>query len=150
MGDTVVAALRANDQFDWDFVDEDAAVEGVRSGTYYAAIVIPESFSADMMTLFSADIKHSSIIYYSNEKENAIAPRVTDKGASAIQESIDETFAKTVAEIGLKMTNELLTFMDERRGGKLHIGALDRNLIPRRRPLAPDSATACRRLPRLS
>ena len=34
MGDSVVSALRANDQFDWVFVDEDAAVEGVRSGKY--------------------------------------------------------------------------------------------------------------------
>ncbi|MEQ3361801.1 YhgE/Pip domain-containing protein [Raoultibacter massiliensis] len=127
MGDSVVSALRANDQFDWVFVDEDAAVEGVRSGKYYAAIVIPESFSADMMTLFSADIKHSSIIYYSNEKENAIAPRVTEKGASSIQESIDQTFAKTVAEIGLKTTNDLLSFMDEGEVGS-YISALDRQL----------------------
>ena len=127
MGDSVVSALRANDQFDWVFVDEDAAVEGVRSGKYYAAIVIPESFSADMMTLFSADIKHSSIIYYSNEKENAIAPRVTEKGASSIQESIDQTFAKTVAEIGLKATNDLLSFMDEGEVGS-YISVLDRQL----------------------
>lgn len=127
MGDSVVSALRANDQFDWVFVDEDAAVEGVRSGKYYAAIVIPESFSADMMTLFSADIKHSSIIYYSNEKENAIAPRVTEKGASSIQESIDQTFAKTVAEIGLKTTNDLLSFMDEGEVGS-YISVLDRQL----------------------
>lgn len=53
VGDSVVSALRADDEFDWVFTDEEAAVEGVRSGAYYAAIVIPESFSADMMTLFS-------------------------------------------------------------------------------------------------
>ena len=80
-----------------------------------------------MMTLFSADIKHSSIIYYSNEKENAIAPRVTEKGASSIQESIDQTFAKTVAEIGLKTTNDLLSFMDEGEVGS-YISVLDRQL----------------------
>lgn len=112
IGDSVVAALRANDQFAWEFVSEDEAVESVRSGSCYAAIVIPESFSADMMTLFSTDIKHSDIVYYSNQKENAIAPRVTDKGASAVQASIDETFASTVDEVGLKAISQLITFMD--------------------------------------
>lgn len=112
IGDSVVAALRANDQFAWEFVSEDEAVESVRSGSCYAAIVIPESFSADMMTLFSTDIKHSDIVYYSNQKENAIAPRVTDKGASAVQASIDETFASTVDEVGLKVISQLITFMD--------------------------------------
>lgn len=127
VGDSVVSALRADDEFDWVFTDEEAAVEGVRSGAYYAAIVIPESFSADMMTLFSPDMQHSSIVYYSNEKENAIAPRVTEKGASTIQGSIDETFAQTVAEVGLKTTNDLLSFMS---GDEVtsYVSVLDRQL----------------------
>lgn len=112
IGNTVVATLRANDQFDWVFVSEDEAVDGVRSGAYYAAIVIPKSFSADMMTLFSTDIKHSDIVYYSNEKENAIAPRVTDEGASAVQAQVDTAFTKTVDEIGLKTISNLMSFLD--------------------------------------
>ena len=46
IGDNVTAALRANDALDWVFVDEDAAIEGVKSGEYYAAVVIPHEFSA--------------------------------------------------------------------------------------------------------
>ncbi len=69
IGDSVVAALRANDRFAWEFVSEDEAVESVRSGSCYAAIVIPESFSADMMTLFSTDIKHSDIVSAQSEGE---------------------------------------------------------------------------------
>ena len=87
-------------------------MDGVRSGAYYAAIVIPKSFSADMMTLFSTDIKHSDIVYYSNEKENAIAPRVTDEGASAVQAQVDTVFTKTVDEIGLKTISNLMSFLD--------------------------------------
>lgn len=127
IGDSVVAALRANDQFGWEFVSENDAVEGVKSGVYYAAIVIPESFSADMMTLFSTDIKHSDIVYYSNQKENAIAPRVTDKGASAVQANIDETFASTVDEVGLKTISQLITFMDGDAVGT-YAATLSRNL----------------------
>lgn len=112
IGDTVVSALRENDQLDWQFVNEEDAAEGVRSGEYYAAVVIPEDFSSRMMTVFSSDAKHAEIVYYENQKANAIAPRVTDKAASTVRKQIDETFAKTISDVGLATTSSLLEFMD--------------------------------------
>lgn len=112
IGDTVVSALRENDQLDWRFVSESDAVEGVRSGEYYAAVVIPENFSSRMMTVFSSDAEHAEIVYYENQKANAIAPRVTDKAASTVRQQIDETFAKTISDVGLAATSSLLEFMD--------------------------------------
>ena len=44
-GDEIITNLKENDQLGWAFVSEDEAVEGVRSGKYYAAIVIPDNFS---------------------------------------------------------------------------------------------------------
>ncbi len=32
-----------------------------------------------MMSVFTSDVTHPQIIYYINEKENAIAPKVTEK-----------------------------------------------------------------------
>ena len=55
VGETIISTLHANDQLDWQFVKSDKAIDGVKSGEYYAAIVIPKGFSADMMTLFSPD-----------------------------------------------------------------------------------------------
>lgn len=112
IGDTVVSALRENDQLDWRSVSESDAVEGVRSGEYYAAVVIPENFSSRMMTVFSSDAEHAEIVYYENQKANAIAPRVTDKAASTVRQQIDETFAKTISDVGLATTSSLLEFMD--------------------------------------
>lgn len=112
IGDAVVSALRENDQLDWRFVSESDAVEGVRSGEYYAAVVIPENFSSRMMTVFSSDAEHAEIVYYENQKANAIAPRVTDKAASTVRQQIDETFAKTISDVGLAATSSLLEFMD--------------------------------------
>ena len=68
-GDTILSTLRTNRQLDWRFVRPDRAVEGVKSGDYYAAIVIPESFSRDMMSLFSSHTEKASLRYYLNEKE---------------------------------------------------------------------------------
>ena len=92
MGDQVLTSLRSNSQLDWVFTGRKKAIDGVKSGKYYAAIVIPKDFSSNMMSIFSENIQKPSITYYSNAKENAIAPKVTDKGASAIQRQINEVF----------------------------------------------------------
>ena len=97
-GQNIVDNLKKNDQLGWKFVDAKEAKKGVRSGKYYAAIVIPENFSTDMMSLFSENISKPSITYYSNAKENAIAPKVTDKGASAIQRQVNEVFIETISD----------------------------------------------------
>ena len=110
-GEQIIGKLRANDQFAWQFVSADEAVEGVRSGEYYAALVIPKEFSRDLMTVFTDDITEPKIIYYDNEKENAIAQRVTATGASTLQETIDETFTETVASVALGTTSSLTSFM---------------------------------------
>lgn len=112
IGDSVINSLRANDSFDWTFVDKDEAIDGVKSGKYYAAVVIPSDFSANMMTLFSTEVKHSDIEYYENQKVNAIAQIVTEKGSSAVQNQINQTFTETVGNIGLATASSLLEYMD--------------------------------------
>ena len=117
VGDQVEMNLRENNQLNWIFTDEKAAIRGVKSGKYYAAIVLPESFSHDIMSLFSKDrIQRSDILYYLNEKENAIAPKITDKGASAVQKQIDQVFAQTVSEIGLDILDGLTQVLNETDG----------------------------------
>lgn len=101
LGDQVLSSLRENTQMDWVFTSEENAVSGVQSGEYYAAIVIPKDFSSKMMSIFSEDIQKPKIVYYSNAKENAIAPKVTDKSASAIQKQINQTFIETVSDTAL-------------------------------------------------
>ena len=98
LGDQVLSALRENTQLDWVFTTKSKAMRGVKSGAYYAAIVIPEDFSTNLMSVFSSDIKKPEIIYYSNAKENAIAPKVTDKGATAVQTQVNEVFIETISD----------------------------------------------------
>ncbi|WP_055426751.1 YhgE/Pip domain-containing protein [Bifidobacterium aesculapii] len=112
VGETVIAALRANHDLDWQFVDRDKAVDGVYSGDYYAALVIPKSFSADMMTIFSPTIRHAQLDYYLNEKINPIAPHITDEGAGTVATTIDQTFAKTLGEVALGLASNIAGYAD--------------------------------------
>lgn len=113
IGDTVLSSLRENTQMDWIFTSKKKALNGVESGKYYAAIVIPETFSNDMMSVFSENIQSPEITYYYNAKENAIAPKVTDKGASAVQTQVNEVFIKTIANTVLDALQTVSNTVDE-------------------------------------
>ena len=102
LGDQVLSTLHGNTQLDWVFTSSKKAKSGVKSGKYYAAIVIPKDFSKDMMSIFSSNVTHPEIKYYINEKENAIAPKVTQKGANAVQQQINNTFIQTVSQTVLE------------------------------------------------
>ncbi len=113
VGDKVVSALHENDSIDWTFTSEKEAIKGTRSGKYYAALVINKDFSKDIMSLFSEKERHPVITYYSNQKVNAISPKVTDKASSALQETIGEMFMKTLSEVTINSLSNSSGYLSE-------------------------------------
>ncbi|WP_297156824.1 YhgE/Pip domain-containing protein [uncultured Ellagibacter sp.] len=113
VGDQVVSALRANDQLNWTFTSEEDAIDGAQSGRYYAAVVIPKSFSRDMMTFYSDEVEHASIIYYANEKKNAIAPKVTDQGADQVSNQVNQVFLETLSDVALSIVSSLSKYSQD-------------------------------------
>lgn len=113
IGDRVLSSLRENDALNWVFTSKEDAIQGVKDGSYYAALVIPKSFSRDMMSFFTPDVHRSELIYFLNEKENAIAPKITDKGASAVKKQIDAVFARSVAEIVFEIASGISSLMEK-------------------------------------
>lgn len=107
VGDQVVNALRANSELDWTITSKSDAINGAKSGKYYAAIVIPKSFSKDMMTFFSDDVEHAELTYYRNEKKNALAPNLLNEGTDEVAAEINTTFAKTITSAGLEIASSL-------------------------------------------
>ena len=98
-GDMVVEELGKNTQLKWVFLDEDTALEEVRAGRSYAAIVIPADFTKDLTSVLTGDLVSPDLTYYVNEKVNPIAPKVTDTGASTVETQINETFVSTVTNV---------------------------------------------------
>lgn len=107
VGNELVKKLKENDNLGWKFVDKADAINGVKKGTYYASVEIQESFSKDLTSLTSDEVKKGKIIYTVNEKINAIAPKITDKGASTIQNEVNQTVVKTVSQIIFEVSNNL-------------------------------------------
>lgn len=107
IGEQVISNLRANSDLNWVFATEEEAIEGTKSGEYYAALVLPKDFSQQMLTFLAPGAKPAEIDYYSNEKENALSPKITDEAATDVSTEINETFTKTLNEVGLSVISML-------------------------------------------
>ncbi len=104
IGSTVIDTLKGNTTMGWVFTDTvDEAVDGVEDNSYYAALVIPEEFTEDMISFLGGKIENPDIIYYENEKKNAIAPKITAKAKTAVQEQVNAAFVSTLAETIMKV-----------------------------------------------
>lgn len=99
VGEKIVDGLKANHDIGWVFVDSaEEATEGVKASDYYAALVIPENFSTDVLSFLTGNLQNPQLKYYENEKKNAIAPKITGKAKTAVQEQVNATFVETLAE----------------------------------------------------
>ena len=95
LGENLVEGLKNNKNLDWQFVsNKQEAEEGVRIGDYYASIVIPKNFSEDLTSVSRGFPKKATIEYTVNEKINAISPKITNSGASAIANNISKSFVE--------------------------------------------------------
>ena len=107
IGEQVLSALRANDEIGWVITSEDDAIDGAKAGRYYAAVIIPESFSEDMLTFYSDNAQHADIVYYVNEKASAVAPKITDQGASGVSATINSVFTETLSEVSIALAESI-------------------------------------------
>ena len=97
VGDKFIDAVNGNDMIGWDIRnDRNKAINDVYAGDYYAAVIIPEDFSENVLSFSTGELKHPKILFYENEKTNAIAPKITDKVREVLEEEIDHAFVDTI------------------------------------------------------
>jgi len=107
LGNSLVEGLKNNKNLDWQFVsNKEEAEDGVRIGDYYASIVVPKNFSQDMTSVSRTEPKRATIEYTVNEKINAISPKITNSGASAIANNISKNFVETANGIIFQKLHE--------------------------------------------
>lgn len=119
IGDSVISGLKENTAIGWVFTDtKDDALEGVYSGEYYAALIIPENFTNDMISFIGGDLEHPKIGYYENSKKNAIATKITSKVKKAVQQEVNTSFVSTLAEVTVS-ASDALTGIETEHGSVL-------------------------------
>ena len=104
VGDSVVSALHDNHTIGWVFPeDERTAINGVYSGEYYAALVIPEDFTKCIAGMIEGDLQGGKILYYENDKKNAIATKITGKAKTAVETQVNTTVFATITELAARL-----------------------------------------------
>lgn len=99
VGNIIIEQLKSNDQIDWQFVDSAQAVQdGLYSGDYYAGLVVPEGFSDAMLSFTTGEFESPEIIYYDNQKMNAVASRVTDRAQGIVKDQVNSIFLATIVD----------------------------------------------------
>lgn len=108
MGDKVVEQLHDNKALGWQFPGtKEEAVEGVKSGDYYAAIVIGDNFSESLYNFLNKGLERPNVTYYENSKKNAVATKITDTGRSTLQQNINKEFVNAMINTMMEELNSL-------------------------------------------
>ncbi|MDK8505451.1 YhgE/Pip domain-containing protein [Corynebacterium accolens] len=113
LGDEVLSQLSRNDEINWVLTNSDDAIEGTKSGEYYAGIVLPKDFSANLLTFYVEGTEPSKLNLYTNEKKNALSTTITQRSATGVIEKIDESFTRVVSNVGLGVISSLDQYLDE-------------------------------------
>ena len=113
IGERMVSKLSESTTIRYVITSKEDAEHGVQSGAYYAALLIPENFSQELLSSLSGQENGASITYLSNQKLGAIAPIVTDKAAESARTEIERSFAESVTEVSAGLISELTNNADD-------------------------------------
>ncbi|MCR5144400.1 MAG: YhgE/Pip domain-containing protein [Lachnospiraceae bacterium] len=117
VGNEIIEELSGNDKVDWQFLDsQDEALEGVKSGYFYAAIIIEDGFTYNMYNMFVEDVTQPTLIFYENQKKNPVATKISDTVIGNVKSSINKKFVKVMVSSIFTEANDM--YMDiENEGG---------------------------------
>lgn len=108
MGEKILEQLHENKSLGWQFPKtKEDAIEGVKSGDYYAAIIIGGDFSESLYDFLNNGLKRPEITYYENSKKNAVATKITDTGRSTLQQNINTEFVNVMIGTMMEELNKL-------------------------------------------
>lgn len=95
-GDQIVDELKNNNDFNWTFIDKQKAMNGLENGSYYAAIVIPENFTQNILSIDSLNPRKANLTFIINEKTNPVATKMCENAANMIQSKINYNVVQSV------------------------------------------------------
>ena len=98
VGNEMVDSLKDNDSLDFHFVSSKEAKDGLKNGTYYMVITIPEDFSANASTVLDEHPRKMVLDYDTNPGTNYIASKLSETALNKIRTSVADTVTKTYTE----------------------------------------------------
>lgn len=98
VGEDFVEKLKEKDSFQWHFVNEEKAEQGLKDNKYYMVIRIPNDFSENATTLMDEHPKHLELAYIPNKAYNFLAAQIGNSAVEKMKEEISATITETYTE----------------------------------------------------
>ncbi|MDE6101413.1 MAG: YhgE/Pip domain-containing protein [Ruminococcus sp.] len=98
VGEELVENLKDNESLDFSFVDFQTAQEGLRNGTYYMAITIPENTSANAATVLDDIPQNVQLYYETNPGSNYIASKMSETAMEKLRAEVSSTLTEAYTE----------------------------------------------------
>ncbi|MFU1794967.1 YhgE/Pip family protein [Paenibacillus azoreducens] len=127
IGSDLVDELKKEKDFDWKFVSEKEAVQGIKENRYYMKITIPENFSSQATTLMDDHPQPATILYEPNGDYNFIASQIGNTAVKDIKAQVSAKVTESYTENLLDNFTEVSDGLAEagEGAGKLHDGSGD-------------------------
>ena len=117
VGDEMVKNLKKDASLDFTFTDQEAARRGLKDGSYYMVITIPENFSSNAATLTDKNPEKMELLYETNPGTNYIASKMSETAMQKIESSVRKEVTQSYAAAVFEQIGEAGDGMQEAADG---------------------------------
>ena len=117
VGKELVDNLKENDSLNFQFVNREQAEQGLKDGSYYMTIIIPENFSHNASTLTDKKPEKMELSYETNPGTNYIASKMSESAMEKIKNEVSSEVTKTYTETVFDQLKDIGDGMQEASDG---------------------------------
>ena len=116
-GEDLVEELKVDGSLKFDFVDKNEAERGLRNGSYYMMIDIPEDFSQNAASVLDEEPVQMQLNYYTSPGKNYIASRLGEGAMEKIKGKVSEAVSESYANVMVDLAGEVSDGMQDAADG---------------------------------
>ncbi|WP_404457222.1 YhgE/Pip domain-containing protein [Oceanobacillus kapialis] len=117
LGNSIMEKLKENNSFDWKFVSAQEASNGLENQEYYATIEIPNDFSKNSATAFTAEPVKPVINYTPNESKNFVVSMIGNSAVTSLEQEISSNLTYTYMQVLGENLNKMTQGISEMSNG---------------------------------
>ncbi|WHY55680.1 YhgE/Pip domain-containing protein [Peribacillus simplex] len=126
-GEDFVEQLKKQKELDFHFVTAKEANTGLKEGTYYMVVTIPEDFSQNVTTLMDKKPETAKLLYTVNPGKNFVASQISSTAVEKMTAKINASITKVYSEGILSKFQDVSNGLADAGAGAetLHQGTAD-------------------------
>ncbi len=121
IGQDLADNLREDGSLNFTFTDEASAEQGLRDGSYYMVVIIPEDFSYKASTVTTSSPEKMELIYETNPATNYVAMKLSESAMTKIEMSLQQKISEEYTETIFEKFGDVSDGMHEAAEGALQL-----------------------------